>query len=114
MSGNYAMATGSLRACYELGRASFTLGPCAAGELDRVTAGGSGAIASASGSTGWMAVGAGGIAAWHLAPWVALTARAEATAPLARPRFLVDGSEAAYRVPVASLRVAVGFELTIP
>jgi hypothetical protein len=114
MGGRYSMVTGTVRACYEVELSSFTLGPCAAGELDRVTADGYGKLVPGNGSTGWVGLAAGGVAAWRPARWGALKALAEANVPLARPSFVVDGSEAAYRVPVVAARAALGFELNFP
>jgi hypothetical protein len=71
-------------------------------------------IVTGSGSTGWIGLAAGAVAGWRLAHWGALRTLVEANVPLARPSFVVDNSDASYRVPVVSLRAALGFELTIP
>jgi len=105
----FTMLTAAARACYLARVASFRLGPCLEAEVASVHGDGIVALPS-SGSSSWIAPGAGLFGAWRFAPSWAILGRLDALIPTIRPEFQVDGVTL-HQPGVVTGRLSLGAEL---
>lgn len=105
------LLTAGARGCWALLRGPVELSPCAGADLDIVRASGFGARANYDASAAWISAAAGALVRVPVGSWLALRAHADATAPLARPRFVVEGDGAVHQPSTFGLRGAIGAEL---
>jgi hypothetical protein len=109
--GDFTLVAASGRGCYVLHYSGFEIAPCAAAEIDLISGRGFGADVPQSNSGRWVTALAGGLAEWAIRRWVALRLSADATAPLSRPVFALEGLGAVHRPAVIGFRGALGAEL---
>ncbi len=105
----FTMLTVAARACYLARADSFEAGPCLEAEV--VSVHGEGIVAlPSSGSSGWVAPGAGLFGAWRFAQSLAVVGRLDALIPTIRPDFQVDGATL-HRPAFLTGRLSLGAEL---
>jgi hypothetical protein len=105
----FTMLTVAARACYLARADSFELGPCVEAEVASVHGDGIVALPQ-SGSSTWIAPGAGIFGAWRFAPSWAVFGRGDALIPTIRPDFQVDGTTL-HRPAFLTGRLSLGAEL---
>jgi hypothetical protein len=94
------------------GAGGVDLAACAGADVERVNAPGRGVDPSYEASAEWVAVAAGGLARFVLAPWLALRTRLEGSAPLSRPDFVIQGAGSLHRPAFLSAAGSFGVELS--
>jgi hypothetical protein len=113
--GRFSLLTLSLRACASAVRGRFEAGPCAGGELDRMSASGFGPAAwfEAANASAWWGAGLVGVtASWSVSPLLAVVARGEAVLTPAQQRFVRQPGAVLVHSPAQLAgRVALGIEL---
>jgi hypothetical protein len=87
---------------------TLEVGPRAGVEVTHVRASAFGATTSLRGSETFLTLTLGGLAAWELAPWLALRLEVDGTLPLSRPEFVIVGAGTVHRPPALSARAGLG------
>jgi hypothetical protein len=101
----------SLRACRALWGSRFELAPCVSLALEHLSARGTGAqIAARSDDTWWLAVGIGGQARLHLAPWLSLVLGIDGQLETSRPVIQVDSVGVVDQLAPVAAMVTLGSE----
>jgi hypothetical protein len=107
----FTLAAAQLRACYQRVWRRLSLGPCAAGGIDRTRGVGFGPIQPGE-ATSLAVVATGGIlATWALSRHVVPFLSVEGAIPLLRPQFSVKDVGPVHRAAPVLLRGAAGVEL---
>jgi hypothetical protein len=100
------------RGCFAAVRTSaFDVSPCAGLDVDILSADGFNADHTLSRTGTFTALAGGALGRAFLAEWLAIRLRLEAAAALNRPRFLVEGQGAVFRVPTAAGAAFFGGEV---
>jgi hypothetical protein len=86
--GEFRFHAATLAVCRTWSASFIDWGPCAGMEAGLVRGRGVGASQTSAEDTPWFALGAGGLVAFKLAPWLRLPLRADAMVPLWRPEFV--------------------------
>jgi hypothetical protein len=87
--GTFFLWTTALRACLDRALGDLEIGPCAVAELESMRGSSVHAATNSHGSAAWVAAGASIHGAWSFTRALALFARVDGLAPLARPTFVI-------------------------
>lgn len=109
--GDVSLIAFSAGTCRAIPAGPFSLSPCGSLEIGRLSAAGFGVERPGSGAAPWVALKAGGMAAWE--PWdsVGVTLRLEAVVPFIRPRFILENVGAVHQPSAVAGRAAAGLEV---
>ena len=101
------------RACMTVAAThGIDLAPCAGADLVVVAAAGYGADANFDRTARWVSVAVGGLVRAHLTRWLAMRARIEGSAPLARPTFVVENIGLVHRPLTFGAAASLGAEVS--
>jgi hypothetical protein len=109
--GEVRLLYGAADACLPAGLGRVTLLGCAAFELGRLSAEGTGIARPRLGSSRWSTVTAEVGLGFNLSSRLAMVVRAGAGVPLSRPEFVIDGGTRVHRPSSVLARVSTGVEL---
>jgi hypothetical protein len=109
--GDVSLTALSAGTCRAIPAGPISLAPCGSLEIGRLSAAGFGVPRPGSGAAPWVALKAGGMAAWE--PWdsVWVTLRLEAVVPFIRPRFILEDVGAVHQPSAVAGRAAAGLEV---
>ena len=105
---------GGARGCYQPLTGDVGVLSCLGFEFSRITASGQEITRTERAGVTWMGPVVTAVGLWHLADDVALAAAAEVAAPLVRHKFEVTGLGVVHELPLATGRLGIGVEITMP
>ena len=109
--GSVDLVTGSLGTCRTLLAGRFEMAPCLSLEAGRMHAKGFGVSSPDEAEQPWIAASGGGLFTWWPASRFGVVARVDATVPLARPTFVLEGVGPVHTPSPVAGRLSAGVEL---
>lgn len=112
--GHFRLVAARARVCETPRWLRVSIGPCAGVEVDYLTAASFGTDVSRTNSASWFSASAGLLGNLRLASWLSARTTLDATLPLARTSFVIEGRGTVHRVANISPRASLGLEMQLP